>query len=135
MNKNLVKYPNSKNYYITDEGEIVRINTVQYDKSVNKYVFQEDKIRTKCSIKKAKRLYKEITGNYDNEFLLRNGLKMRNLSDKEIARFIQKTKKFRSTELWKIEQSIKDNRLVLIVKTNLTFGVFYDKITEMIGEY
>ena len=83
--------------------------------------------------KKAKRLYKEINGDYDNEFMLRNELKMRNLSYREIARFIQKTKKFRNIQLWKIEQSIKDNRLVLIVKTNLTFGVFYDKISELIG--
>ena len=89
----------------------------------------------KCTIKKAKKLYNESTGTYDNEFMLRNELKIMNLSNKEIARFIQKTKKFRSTQLWKIEQSIKDNRLVLIVKTNLTFGVFYDKITEVIGEY
>lgn len=133
MNKNLVKYPNSKNYYITEEGEVVRIQNAYYDDSVNKYRFQEGYVRIRCSIVKAKRLYKEITGSYDNEFLLRSGLKMRNLSDKEIARFIQRTKKFRNTELWKIEQSIKDNRLVLIVKTNLTFGVFYDKITEIIG--
>ena len=133
MNKNLVGYPNSKNYYITDEGEIVRINTVQYDKSVNKYVFQEDKISTKCSIKKAKRLYKQINGDYDNEFILRNELKILDLSDREIARFIQKTKKFRNTQLWKIEQSIKKNRLVLVVKTNLTFDAFYDKISELIG--
>ena len=134
MNKNLVVYPNTKNYYITDEGEIVRINTVQYDKSVNKYVFQEDKTRTKCSITKAKRLYKEITRSYDNEFILRNELKILDLSDKEIARLIHKTKKFRNTQLWKIEQSIKKNRLVLIVKTNLTFGAFCDKISELIGE-
>lgn len=134
MNKNLVKYPNSKNYYITEEGEVVRIQNAYYDDSVNKYVFKEGKVRTKCSIVKAKRLYKEITGNYDNEFILRNELKMRDLSDKEIARFIQKTKKFRNTQLWKIEQSIKKNRLVLIVKTNLTFGTFYDKIVELIGE-
>ena len=133
MNKNLVKYPNTKNHYITEEGEIVKIVNAYYDDSVNKYVFKEGKVRTRCSIVKAKKLYKEITGSYDNEFLLRSGLKMRNLSDKEIARFIQKNKKFRNTELWKIEQSIKYNRLVLVVKTNLTFGVFYDKITEMIG--
>lgn len=133
MNKSLVKYPNSKNYYITDEGEVVKIVNAYYDDSVNKYVFKEGKARTKCSITKTKRLYKEITGDYDNEFLLRSGLKMRNLSDKEIARFIQKTKKFRNNNSWKIEQSIKDNRLVLIVKTNLTFGVFYDKISELIG--
>ena len=133
MNKNLVKYPNTKNYYITENGEIVRIQNVYYDDSVNKYVFQEGKTRIKCSIAKAKRLHKEITGDYDNEFILRDGLKMRDLSDKEIARFIQKTKKFRNTQLWKIEQSIKKNRLVLIVKTNLTFGLFYDKINELIG--
>ena len=75
----------------------------------------------------------DINGDYDNEFLLRNELKILDLSDKEIARFIQKTKKFRNTQLWKIEQSIKKNRLVLAVKTNLTFGVFYDKIVELIG--
>ena len=133
MNKSLVKYPNSKNHYITEEGEVVKIVNAYYDDSVNKYVFKEGKARTKCSITKAKRLYKEITGDYDNEFILRDGLKMRNLSDKEIARFIQKTKKFRNTELWKIEQSIEKNRLVLVVKTNLTFGAFCDKIVELIG--
>ena len=135
MNKNLVKYPNTKNYYITEDGEVVKIVTGNFESDRNRYVFTEDKKRYGCTIKKAKRLYKEINGDYDNEFILRSGLKMRNLSDKEIARFIQKTKKFRNTQLWKIEQSIKDNRLVLIVKTNLTFGVFYDKITEVIGEY
>jgi len=135
MNKNLVKYPNTKNYYITEDGEVVKIITGNFESDRNRYVFTEDKKRYKCTIKKAKKLYNEFTGTYDNEFMLRNELKIMNLSNKEIARFIQKTKKFRSTQLWKIEQSIKDNRLVLIVKTNLTFGVFYDKITEMIGEY
>ena len=134
MNKNLVGYPNTKNFYLTKEGEIVKIMNANFEVDRDRYSFKEDSVRFRCTVKKAKRLYKEITGDYDNEFLLRNELKMRDLSDKEIARFIQKTKKFRSTQLWKIEQSIKKNRLVLVVKTNLTFDAFCDKIGELIGE-
>ena len=134
MNKNLVGYPNTKNFYLTKEGEIVKIMNANFEVDRDRYSFKEDSVRFRCTVKKAKRLYKEITGDYDNEFLLRNELKMRDLSDKEIARFIQKTKKFRNTQLWKIEQSIKKNRIVLIVKTNLTFDAFCDKIGELIGE-
>ena len=133
MNKNLVGYPNTKNFYLTKEGEIVKIMNANFEVDRDRYSFIENSIRFRCTVKKAKRLYKEITGDYDNEFLLRNELKIRDLSDKEIARFIQKTKKFRNAQLWKIEQSIKKNRLVLVVKTNLTFGTFYDKISELIG--
>ena len=134
MNKNLVSYPNTKNFYLTKDGEIVKIMNANFEVDRDRYSFIEKSIRFRCTVKKAKRLYKEIIGDYDNEFLLRNELKILDLSDKEIARFIQKTKKFRNTQLWKIEQSIKKNRLVLIVKTNLTFGSFYDKIVELIGE-
>ena len=58
MSKNLVKYPNTKNYYITEDGEVVKIVTGNFESDRNRYVFTEGKKRYKCTIKKAKKLYK-----------------------------------------------------------------------------
>ena len=49
MNKNLVKYPNTKNYYITEDGEVVKIVTGNFESDRNRYVFTEDKNRYKCT--------------------------------------------------------------------------------------
>ena len=43
MSKNLVKYPNTKNYYITEDGEVVKIVTGNFESDRNRYVFTEDK--------------------------------------------------------------------------------------------
>ena len=45
MSKNLVKYPNTKNYYITEDGEVVKIVTGNFESDRNRYVFTEDKNR------------------------------------------------------------------------------------------
>jgi len=90
MNKNLVKYPNTKNYYITEDGEVVKIITGNFESDRNRYVFTEDKKRYKCTIKKAKKLYNEFTGTYDNEFMLRNELKIMNLPKEETIEIVSK---------------------------------------------
>lgn len=41
MSKNLVKYPNTKNYYITEDGEVVKIITGNFESDRNRYVFTE----------------------------------------------------------------------------------------------
>lgn len=130
---NLVKVEGFKDFYITPDGDIVKIKTAYLEPNNGnpRYVLVDNKKRKRIFPKKAKQMYKEAVGEYNNNYILRHELKDLGWSNKDIAKFIQKSKKFRVGEGYKIEQDIVDNRLVLVVRTDMRFGNWL----EMVGAY
>ena len=125
---NLVKVPLTKSHYVDENGEIYKIQSAYYDSSVKKYVFHEDNQRYKCSIKKAKKIYNSAMHVYNNNYVLRHELKALGWTNKEIVKFIQKSKKWRAGEGYVIEQDIVDNRLVLVVRTDGEFCEWLERV-------
>ena len=127
---NLIKVDGFKDFYITSDGEIVKIKTAYVDSSNGypRYVLVDKRSRKRISPKKAKQMYKEAIGEYDNNYILRHELKDLGWSNKEIVRFIQKSKKFRVGDGYVIEQDIVENRLVLMVRTDMEFGEWLGKV-------
>ena len=124
----LVKIPLTKNHYVDENGEIYKIQSAYYDTSVKKYVFHEGNQRYRCSIKKAKELYNSAMHIYNNNYILRHELKGLEWSNKEVVKFIQKSKKFRVGDGYVIEQDIVENRLVLVVRTDMGFGEWLERV-------
>ena len=121
-----------KDFYITPDGDIVKIKTAYLEPNNGnpRYVLVDNKKRKRIFPKKAKQMYKEAVGEYDNNYILRHELKDLGWSNKEIVKFIQKSKKFRTGDQYVIEQDIIDNRLVLVVRTDMEFV----DLLEMVGQ-